>query len=55
MLYWGTIVKMKNRLENPVHYELPIGEEMVHMNKLIGKYILLKWEKQINAPTSKTT
>ena len=48
MIYWGTILKMKNRLENPVHYEMPIGEEMVHMNKFIGKYIILKWEKQIN-------
>ena len=48
MLYWGTIVKMKNQLEDPVQYTLPIGEDMVLMNELIGKYILFKWEREIN-------
>ena len=48
MLYWGTIVKMKNKLEDPVQYALPIGEDIVLMNELIGKYILFKWEGEIN-------
>jgi len=47
MFYRGTIVKMKNHLENPVEYVLPIGEDMVSMNDLIGKYLLFKWERQI--------
>ena len=48
MSYWGTIVKMHNKLENPVQYVLPIGKDMVAMNELIGKYILFKWEGKIN-------
>jgi len=48
MYYQGTIIKMKNQLEDPVQYTLPIGEEEVHMNGLIGKYIIFKWEKEIN-------
>ena len=47
MFYFGTIVKMKNKLGNPVQYILPIGEDNVSMNELIGKYILFKWERQI--------
>ena len=39
---------MKNNLGIPVQYELPIGNEQVSMNKLIGKYIILKYENQIN-------
>tara|TARA_B100000315_G_C14431691_1_gene520433 strand:+ start:106 stop:876 length:771 start_codon:yes stop_codon:yes gene_type:complete len=39
---------MKNKLEDPVQYVLPIGEDTVPMNDLIGKYILFKWERQIN-------
>jgi len=39
---------MKNMLDDPVQYVLPIGEDMVRMNELIGKYILFKWEGKIN-------
>ena len=39
---------MKNMLEDPVQYVLPIGEEMIPMNEFIGKYILFKWEGKIN-------
>ena len=39
---------MKNQLEEPVQYELPIGEDIVPMNELIDKYILFKWEKKIH-------
>ena len=42
MLYNGTLLKMETKLENPVEYELPIGDELVFMNNLIGKYIILR-------------
>ena len=47
MNYNGTLLKMDTRLENPVEYELPIGDELVLMNHLIGKYIIFKWDKEI--------
>ena len=47
MLYNGTLLKMETKLENPVEYDLPIGDELVFMNNLIGKYIIFKWEKEI--------
>ena len=48
MLYWGIIEKMKTNLEDPVQYELPMGKDMIPMNELIGRYILFKWEGEIN-------
>ena len=47
MNYSGTILKMQTKLTNPVEYELPIGDELVFMNHLIGKYIVFAWEKEI--------
>jgi len=47
MNYSGTLLKMETKLENPVEYELPIGDELVFMNHLIGKYIIFKWNKEI--------
>ena len=47
MLYNGTLLKMETKLENPVEYELPIGDELVFMNNLIGKYIIFTWNKEI--------
>ena len=47
MQYNGTLLKMETKLANPVEYELPIGDELVYMNNLIGKYIALKWLKEI--------
>lgn len=47
MLYNGTLLKMETKLENPIEYELPIGNELVFMNNLIGKYIIFNWEKEI--------
>ena len=47
MRYNGTLLKMESGLENPVEYELPIGNELVFMNNFIGKYIVFKWEKEI--------
>ena len=47
MRYNGTLLKMETKLAKPVEYELPIGDELVYMNNLIGKYIVFKWEKEI--------
>ena len=47
MRYNGTLLKMETKLVNPIEYELPIGDEMIYMNPLIGKYIALKWLKEI--------
>ena len=47
MNYSGILLKMETKLENPVEYELPIGDELVFMNHLIGKYIVFKWDKDI--------
>ena len=43
----GTLLKMETKLVNPIEYELPIGDELVYMNHLIGKYIAFKWLKEI--------
>ena len=42
MRYNGTLLKMETKLANPIEYELPIGDELVYMNHLIGKYIAFK-------------
>ena len=47
MNYNGTLLKMETKLANPVEYELPIGDEMLFMNPLIGKYIIFRWVKEI--------
>ena len=47
MRYNGTLLKMETKLAKPVEYELPIGDELVYMNHLIGKYIAFKWLKEI--------
>jgi len=47
MVYSGTLLKMETKLVNPIEYELPIGDELVYMNNLIGKYIVFKWLKEI--------
>ena len=47
MRYSGTLLKMETKLANPIDYELPIGDELVHINYLIGKYIVFKWLKEI--------
>ena len=43
MNYSGPLIKMQTNLKNPVEYELPIGDELVFMNPLIGKYIAFKF------------
>ena len=47
MRYNGTLLKMETKLANPIEYELPIGDELVYINRLIGKYIVFKWLKEI--------
>jgi hypothetical protein len=44
----GNILKMKSKLTNPITYELPIGDELISMNDLIGKKIKLSYDGQIN-------
>ena len=48
MRYNGTLLKMETKLESPIEYELPIGDELVYINNLIGKYIAFKWMKEIH-------
>ena len=44
----GNILKMRTELSNPVKYFLPVGNELVEMNSLIGKEISLQFSGQIN-------
>ena len=44
----GNILKMRTQLAKPVNYFLPLGENEVDMNTLIGKEISLDFTGQIN-------
>jgi len=44
----GNILKMKSELSVPVQYHLPIGDELLYMNDLIGKRIKLSFDGRIN-------
>lgn len=44
----GNIFKMRTELANPVNYYLPVGEQEVAMNELVGKEIALHFSGQIN-------
>lgn len=44
----GNLLKMETTLADEVQYHLPIGEERVHMNPLIGQPIKLHYHSQIN-------
>ncbi len=48
MLASGTIIKMRSEFADPVKYFLPIGENELPMNELIGKNIQLAFTGQIN-------
>ncbi len=48
MQYEGNILKMKTELFQPVNYILPIGDEKVEMNALIGKKIRMRFDGRIN-------
>jgi len=49
MQYSGNIQKMLTKLEDEVvHYRLPIGDELLDMNSLIGKTLSLHFNNNIN-------
>lgn len=48
MQYKGNIQKMQPELDSPVRYKLPIGENLVDMNALLGKEIQMTFNGQIN-------
>ena len=48
MIISGNILKMRSTLSRPVQYTLPIGDESVSMNELIGKKIKLSYDGIIN-------
>ena len=43
----GGLLKMKAELKAPIHYHLPIGSELIDVNSLINKRILLTYENDI--------
>ena len=46
--YQGNILKMRTKYATPVHYFLPVGEEEIDLNALIGTNITMHFEGQIN-------
>lgn len=48
MEFEGNIRKMITELNAPVKYTLPIGDEQIDMNGLIGKEIAMRFDGQIN-------
>ncbi len=44
----GNILKMKTELKDVVQYHLPIGDELIHMNPLIGKKLTMSFDGKIN-------
>lgn len=44
----GNIKKMKVALASPVKYQLPIGDDLIYMNDLIGKHIRMEYHGEIN-------
>jgi hypothetical protein len=43
----GQLQKMHVHLDNEIQYQLPMGDELVSMNELIGKEITLNYEHRI--------
>jgi hypothetical protein len=48
MQFEGNILKMRTEQASPVQYTLPIGENLIEMNELIGKEIKMSFAGQIN-------
>jgi hypothetical protein len=48
MQHTGIISKMVTELAEPVQYQLPVGEELVSMNNLLGSEITIKWLGKIH-------
>lgn len=56
---FGQILKMRVHQAVPVHYQLPIGDELIDMNSRIGTFISLHFDGQIQCihcgkPTTKS-
>ena len=43
----GGLLKMKTELKAPIHYHLPIGNELIDVNSLINKRIRLTYDNDI--------
>lgn len=48
MLVRGNLQKMKTTLASPVVYQLPVGDELVTLNNVIGSPITFRFVKEIN-------
>ena len=48
MDYSGNILKMRSEYGQPVQYFLPVGNQEIAMNELIGKSIRMNFTGQIN-------
>ena len=48
MHYQGNLLKMKSEYTDVVNYYLPVGDEVVYMNELIGREIEFRYLDQIN-------
>ena len=46
--YKGNLLKMRTQLKDVITYELPIGDDLVDMNTLIGKKLTWTYQNQIN-------
>jgi len=44
----GSLRKMKALLASPVEYQLPIGDNLIDLNPLIGSYISMEYSGDIN-------
>jgi hypothetical protein len=43
----GTLAKLKTELNQPVNYTLPLGQEQIALNPLLGKTVKLHYQGQI--------
>ena len=48
MDYTGHLIKMRTTHSSPIQYELMFDEKLICMNDFIKKYIILKYQNQIN-------
>ncbi len=44
----GNILKMVSHLESPVRYQLPIGDDLVDLNPMIGQKVTIEFDGVIN-------
>ena len=43
----GSLKKMIGELSDPIKYQLPIGDQLVDVNSLLGKNIRFNYENEI--------